>query len=384
MNKFYKRFLQLGIIIKSVYFYLYCKVFKPSKYDGFFIIAERGIDARDNGYTFYRYLRENKPEVNVKYVISSNSPDRAKIRTEDIIEYRSNEHYIAFFSAGYLISTHVMGFSPELGMYNKLDKKGVLKPVGKKVFLQHGITKDRITSLFNLNVDLFISGAKPEFDFINSNFNLKKGILKYTGFSRFDYLTPKDDKYILVMPTWRTWLYYCNEEKFVETDYFKCWNQFINNREILDKLKKHNYKLIFYPHHEIQKFIKCFKNNNKDIVIATIADYNVQSLLCNCSMLITDYSSVFFDVAYMNKPVIYYQFDRSEFFSKHYDPGYFNYIDNSFGDVLTNINALNEKIEFYFNNDMRIEEHYKKNIDSFFLYRDRKNSERIYNEIINL
>ena len=32
--------------------------------------------------------------------------------------------------------------------------------------------------------------------------------------------------------------------------------------------------------------------------------------------MITDYSSVAFDFSFLNKPVIYYQFDRNEFLGK--------------------------------------------------------------------
>ncbi|BEJ86313.1 hypothetical protein B10525_14460 [Campylobacter jejuni] len=33
--------------------------------------------------------------------------------------------------------------------------------------------------------------------------------------------------------------------------------------------------------------------------------------------MITDYSSVAFEMAVLKKPVIYYQFDKDEFFAKH-------------------------------------------------------------------
>ena len=41
------------------------------------------------------------------------------------------------------------------------------------------------------------------------------------------------------------------------------------------------------------------------IIPASWREYDVQDLLMRCSLLITDYSSVFFDAGYMEKPVIY-------------------------------------------------------------------------------
>ena len=42
-------------------------------------------------------------------------------------------------------------------------------------------------------------------------------------------------------------------------------------------------------------------------------DIDVQKLIKESKLMITDYSSVAFDFSFLNKPVIYYQFDRNEF-----------------------------------------------------------------------
>ena len=46
--------------------------------------------------------------------------------------------------------------------------------------------------------------------------------------------------------------------------------------------------------------------------------------------MITDYSSVFFDFAYMKKPLAYWQFDSERFFAEQYGKGYFKF-DEGFG-----------------------------------------------------
>ena len=55
-----------------------CRVFSPA-YRGIWLVGERGTDARDNGYWFYRYLRTQHPELRAYYVITADSPDAAKI-----------------------------------------------------------------------------------------------------------------------------------------------------------------------------------------------------------------------------------------------------------------------------------------------------------------
>ena len=51
-----------------------------AKYRELWLVCERGNDARDNGYWFYRYLKEEHPEINARYVIETDSADRAKSR----------------------------------------------------------------------------------------------------------------------------------------------------------------------------------------------------------------------------------------------------------------------------------------------------------------
>jgi CDP-glycerol glycerophosphotransferase (TagB/SpsB family) len=134
----------------------------------------------------------------------------------------------------------------------------------------------------------------------------------------------------------------------------------------------------------MQKYRKYFTTDSRSVVIASIEEYDIQTLLKESKLLITDYSSVFFDFAYMNKPTIYYQFDEEDFFGSQYDKGYFDYRDNGFGDVVTQKRALLEAIKKVVNNNFEMEEKYKERIKGFFVLHDEKNRERIYNEIIKL
>lgn len=52
------------------------------KYKNVWLICERGNDARDNGFSFYKYLREKHPEVNAYYLIDdSNVHDLIKVKS---------------------------------------------------------------------------------------------------------------------------------------------------------------------------------------------------------------------------------------------------------------------------------------------------------------
>lgn len=55
-------------------------------------------------------------------------------------------------------------------------------------------------------------------------------------------------------------------------------------------------------------------------------------------------------MAYLHKPVIYYQFDDEEFRAYHYQEGYFDYKTLGFGPVCDTEDALLEQISQAFAN----------------------------------
>lgn len=388
MQKIKNRFKQLMILIKCFIYKAYV-IIKKVKNEDVWLISERGNEARDNGYTLYKYIKENHPEINVKYIITLDSPDIDKIMKEDIVEYRSKEHYILFLTAKNLISTHIMGFSPDFRLFTKIDKYNIIRVKGKKIFLQHGITKDCTPGLdkHNVNLDLFISGAKMEYEYFIECLHHGREVIKYTGFSRYDYLIDTSTKYnyVLVMPTWRTELFYSHKgNMFKDSLYCKMWNTILNSEELNDVLGKNELKLIFYPHIEMQKYLEFFNTEKENIIIADFSNYDVQELLCKSKILITDYSSVFFDFAYMEKPIIYFQFDYNEYRKSHYKEGYFSYEKNGFGDIVDNERDLIDNLKQVIQNGYKTNEKYLKRKKEFFDFYDTNNSERIFKEIVEI
>jgi CDP-glycerol glycerophosphotransferase (TagB/SpsB family) len=103
------------------------------------------------------------------------------------------------------------------------------------------------------------------------------------------------------------------------------------------------------------------------------------------SLLLTDYSSVAFDFAYMKKPVIYTQFDEKDFFEgQMYSKGYFSYEKDGLGPVEGGYTETIEAVVKLLEHNANMEKKYQKRVDSFFKYTDRKNSERVYKAIHKL
>ena len=103
----------------------------------------------------------------------------------------------------------------------------------------------------------------------------------------------------------------------------------------------------------------------------------------HASLLITDFSSVAFDFAYLKKPLIYYHVDR-ENFHFNIDESYFDYDEMGFGPVFDDLDDLKEKIKEFVLNDCEMDEKYQKRVDEFFKYQDKDNSKRVYEAILEL
>lgn len=351
-----------------------------------FLVSERGTDARDNGYHFFKYLNEKHPEVESYFVIDKDSPDYKKVsELGKIIQWKSLKHRLLFIGAKYKISTHIMGYSPDIDFYNKLNE--FIPLIGKKIFLQHGIISNDLPQLYQekTRLDLFICGAQPEYEFIKNTFHYKNEEVRYTGLARYDALNEySTQNQILVMPTWRMWLNNMTESEIANSSYVKEWEKLLSNQKLIHILKDRKIKLFFYPHYEMQKHIRLFQSIDDSIVIADFSSYDVQNLLKTSKLLITDYSSIFFDFAYMKKPCVYYQFDRELYWKKHYKKGYFDYDKDAFGKITCDVDSLVEEIIKIINNNFAVDSVYRNNANRCFQIRDGNNCERIFFEISKL
>ena len=350
------------------------------------LVCERGVDARDNGYHMFRYLRTEHPEIEAWYLITPDSPDLKKISGLGNIAFRGSlNHWLVYISATKILTAFQPYYIPSSNRRFALEVTH--KNNLKTVFLQHGVIYNdfpvyhRERTVF----DLFICGAKPEYDFVSSHFHYVNGEVRYTGLARFDALHQFETKpQILIMPTFRRWLEKASAEDFAQSEYAGRWSRLINHPALAALAEKHHVKILFYPHHLMQPHIAHFTSSSESVIICDRRSHDVQPLLKESLLLVTDYSSVHTDFAYMKKPLLYYQFDEEEVFTRHYGRGYYDYHTMGFGECVTEEDALLRLIEEYLDNGCVMKPQYRKRLEGFFQLYDTHNRERIYNEIRSL
>ena len=188
---------------------------------------------------------------------------------------------------------------------------------------------------------------------------------------------------ILVMPTWRG-AHYPSGNAFRETAYYRAFQSLLSSSRLHRLLEEQNYQLIFYPHVEMQNHLHEFQPASDRVILADKSTHDVQKLLMDCALLITDYSSVFFDVAYLEKPELFYQFDEEEFRRYHYQKGYFDYRLDGFGPVCTDEDTLLNELEACFRDGMQLFPEYRERVSRFFPLRDDQNCRRTFEAVCSL
>lgn len=362
------------------------------------LLSDRIMVANDNAEHLFKYIVEQKDKkIKPYFVISKNSPDYNKMKEiGKVIDHDSFKYRLYFLLSSKLISSHADEF-----VINAFgNKKKYVKDLYKFnfIFLQHGITKEDISGWLNKyskNIKLFVTAGKEEYkSILNYDFYYSKDEVKLTGFPRYDNLmndSSKKEKTLLIIPTWRKYLAGpLNEKKqrtynpyFKESGYFEFYNGLINDPKLLKVLEKYNYKGKFCLHPAISVQIEDFKDNELIQLERKPVDY--QEEFKKNSIMVTDYSSVFFDFAYLKKPIIYAHFDEKEFYQSHlYQEGYFSYERDGFGPVYydyeSTLNGIIETIE----NGCKMKEEYVNRVENFYFKFDTNNCKRVYEEILKL
>ncbi|ELU0302563.1 CDP-glycerol glycerophosphotransferase family protein, partial [Campylobacter coli] len=351
------------------------------------LLMDRDYEADDNAEHLYRHIMQNHPEQEIVFALRKESSDWERLEKEgfNLVEFESFEFERIIKKASKVISSHADEY---LIRHVTLTQQFV--------FVQHGVIMNDLSRWLNSKkINLFITSTRAEYDSIANNYNRykfgKKEVL-LTGLARHDVLlknNKSDTKQILMMPTWRAGIVgnVTNsskrelKENFKQSEYFQKWNSLLNNDSLKKLCELYSYTIVFNPHPNIMPYLKEF-NLPSYIKIAN-PDESLQVLFCNSSLMITDYSSVAFEMAYLEKPVIYYQFDKEDFFNSHtLQKGYFDYTKDGFGPVVKNQENLLKELENLLRNDCKPFGVYKDNIDSTFTFRDGRCCERIY-KILN-
>lgn len=347
--------------------------------------------AQDNGYYFFKYCMENLSESEKKhiyYVIDKNAVDYEKIKQYDdhIIQFMSLKHCL------YLLCANIyIGSDSKTHLFSWRCKTSLIRSRMGKVpiyFLQHGVTAlKQVHPLFGKRgsspMTYFTATSQFEQDIIVNQLGYNPAKVPIVGFTRWDVLedTSVDtDRIILLMPTWRSWLEEVSDEDFLSSDYYKNYASFLQNQHFNDMLEKYHTRLIFYIHPKFANYLKNFSDTGKHVELITFGQTPLNEIMKRCHMLITDYSSVCWDVYYLGKPVVFYQFDYEKYRDVH--GSYVDMEHDLFGRRAVNEEELLNHLEECMATDFVELEKDREARPYYFEYIDNDNSKRTYQFLI--
>lgn len=345
----------------------------------------------DNSAALHQYVIKNYPEINVYWIAEKKSKDINKIKKHSKVIFKhSIKAILVLLTSKVIIGTHNIRYDIMRVGYKMLKS-------GLKVQILHGIITYRDVKVLTEYYDIILATSVEEKK-MKQNWNVDDKIY-ITGFPRFDtlikrnnfYKKNKGNKNILFMPTWRNYIRANSimitendKNTFLNSDYFKAISTIIKSKKINNFLQKNNIKMNVVIHKLFFKYSEFYSSNLSNIIILE-DNISILEQIAKNDMLITDYSSVAGDFLFLDKPVLFYQFDRDYFLSRDDIKPVFKVPEDLWGKEVFNENEILEAITVLSENNFE-DNSKQKNImrkKYFDFLDDTNNCKRVTDLIVN-
>ncbi len=360
------------------------------------LLMDRVHDADDNGERLFEHLRLARPDVNAWFVVERGTPDWKRLAARGerrLLAHGSLTWRMAMLNAAWLVSSHA-----DLAVYRPAQLSGTGPATWRFAFLQHGITKDDLSTWLNHRLlDLFVVGTQAELESVvgdGTTYRFTTKETRNTGLPRFDRLLakaaatpPSERDLVIVAPTWRQWLALplrrgsqrrSLESAFWDSEYMRLWTGLLRSDRVAAALANRGWRLGFMPHPNLQSILPEM-DLPAHVEPLSFAGTDVQALYARCALLVTDYSSVAFNTAYIDRPAVYFQFDREEMLGGAHvgRRGYFDYHRDGFGPVVEDLESAEQAIVEAIERGPAPAPMYQQRIDATFPIRDGGSCARV-------
>ncbi|MET3576824.1 CDP-glycerol glycerophosphotransferase family protein [Bhargavaea ullalensis] len=328
--------------------------FLPSKGRPIVLVGGNlGEKYEDNASVFHTYLMKERPDLDTYWLYDRRTDYVKREGIDKAIPLGSFRNYVMFFRADYSFHGHsiLYDIAPGIDPYIHLNKKTVMTHIShgiegfKKILIQpEDVPLLRRTDYFNCASDY-------ERNIKLKGWGFPEEKLITTGMARFDRLEPDSPapevQNILVMMTWREWLFGLSDEEFMESEYFRRTVGLLDDPGIRRLIEDRGLKVKVALHPFMKRFEPVFKSlpGSDRIRFVSFDEISVKEEVIRADMLLTDYTSVSWDFLYQNKPIIFYMFDQKELEEKRgtyldLDGDLYGYKAKSAGEVRTLLDKI--------------------------------------------
>ncbi|MCN0178062.1 bifunctional glycosyltransferase/CDP-glycerol:glycerophosphate glycerophosphotransferase [Salinispora arenicola] len=350
--------------------------------NGYWLFMDRRDKAADNAEALYRYVRENNLHDRIAFIVRADCPDYGRLRRDgfNLVRYGTVAHWRLLFNCEYFFASHV----DDVIIRPWKEYGARVGPSSYKlIFLQHGIIRSDLSSwLGTKEYHLFCSSSQVEYDALLNNirYRLSPETLKLTGLARHDLLERRSGDYILVSPTWRSFLQKASRSEFEASEFCKSWNALLRDDRLQAALRAAGVRIKFVLHSSLSHFEECFSGSDLVEVLAYNRVESFADLISGAQMVVTDYSSLSFDALYLRRPVVYYTFPELRTHGTNVGSDLALY--KRLGVRSSGHDAAVEAIIASAGQGFLPDEETVREIDSFFAYSDGQNCKRIIDAVI--
>ena len=357
------------------------------------LFSDRIDNAGDSGEVVFKYISEHTPNgVRPIFTIGRAASDEVKNRLEaigEVVYFEDTEFKYYFLLADKIVSSSageftIIAFEDDRPYFVDMYHFDFY-------FMNHGVNCGDCSAWlnhYNKNIKIFFNtGVNERQAIIDGRYNMTADQCVITGLPRFDALYDDRKKQLLVLPSWRKSIKGAYDDKtssvyydgFVNTDYYKFYNGLINDERLLAKMREKGYTGLFCLHPIFRKQAVDFQKNDVFAINEGFIDYN--KVFAESSVMVTDYSTIAFDFAYLKKPIVYTQFDKEEFYkTQTYDKGFFEYERDGFGPVCYDLDSAVDALIKIIDKDC--ENDYIDRVTNFFVNIDKNNSKRVIDAVL--
>lgn len=372
------------------------------KYAGAWVLMDRVHDAGDSGEILFRHLRENHPEINAWFVLEKGGREWDRFRAEGhgdrLVAYGSMQWRLLLAHAEHLLSSHADAAI--------VHPRPVLEFTHKKWrfhFLQHGVIKDDLSSWLDpKDMDTFVVSTRQEEASIagdDTSYVFTTREVALTGLPRFDRLRevglrfpPEKRDLLLVAPTWRNGLLPPIIEgtqrrevdrSLLDSYFVRSWMAYLTDEKLAAACREHGVTLGFLPHPNLQPLLPMMSLPDH-VHSLSYEGGDPQELFARARVAVTDFSSIAFNAAYLERPVVYYQFDADTVLGGGHvgRAGYFEYHRDGFGPVAADKDSAVEATVAALAHGPAPLPQYQARIDASFQLRDGRCSERVVEHVL--
>lgn len=274
---------------------------------------------------------------NVYFVVNEDNPaikDLPEKYRRNLVWKDSDRHLELIFESDTYIATESTEHALQLRIASKLVMDKIKSRDLRYIFLQHGVMymvslDSEMRTAFRstkMRLQRTVVSSELEASHFIDLAGMKREDLYVTGLAKFDrsYRYEGADK-IIIMPTWRRWENNLARDDLKATGYYQLMERMFN--AVPAELKD---KVIILPHPLMADRFRGASGMGGHIVTGESYD----KLLRECSLLITDYSSIAYDAFYRGANVIFCWEEKDECM-QHYGEGTHLMLNesNAFGDI---------------------------------------------------